>query len=134
MRTGQGEEVVEEFDETMRTNSGGAGRSGAAARRCDDKRGMMRTVLMSAVCGLTLLTACGKQNDDGKAAAESAPAATKYAAVDEARLLAANEPSNAGQWMSYGRDYAEQRFSPLKSINRETVKNLGLAWYGDFDT
>ena len=36
--------------------------------------------------------------------------------------------------MSYGRDYAEQRFSPLKSINTETVKNLGLAWYGDFDT
>jgi quinohemoprotein ethanol dehydrogenase len=54
--------------------------------------------------------------------------------VDSARLLAANEPENAGQWMSYGRDYAEQRFSPLKSINTETVKNLSLAWYGDFDT
>ena len=36
--------------------------------------------------------------------------------------------------MSYGRDYAEQRFSPLKSINTETVKNLGLAWFADFDT
>ncbi len=45
--------------------------------------------------------------------------------MDAARLLAANEAANAGQWMSYGRDYAEQRFSPLKSINTETVKNLG---------
>ena len=94
----------------------------------------MRTLLMSAVCGLTLLTACGKQNDDGTASADAAKAATKYAAVDEARLLAANEPANAGQWMSYGRDYEEQRFSPLKSINTDTVKDLGLAWYGDFDT
>jgi glucose dehydrogenase len=54
--------------------------------------------------------------------------------VDAARLLAANEPANAGQWMSYGRDYAEQRFSPLKSINTETVGQLGLAWFADFDT
>jgi alcohol dehydrogenase (cytochrome c)/quinohemoprotein ethanol dehydrogenase len=36
--------------------------------------------------------------------------------------------------MSYGRDYAEQRFSPLKSINTDNVKSLGLAWFADFDT
>lgn len=90
----------------------------------------MRAILMSAVVSLTFLTACGEQNDDGNAATSS----VKSAAVDEARLLAANEPANAGQWMSYGRDYEEKRFSPLTSINTETVKNLGLAWYGDFDT
>jgi quinohemoprotein ethanol dehydrogenase len=92
----------------------------------------MRTVLMSAVCGLALLTACGKGGGEGTA--NAGPATTKFAAVDEARLLAANAPENAGQWMSYGRDYEEQRFSPLKHINTENVKDLGLAWYGDFDT
>jgi PQQ-dependent dehydrogenase (methanol/ethanol family) len=36
--------------------------------------------------------------------------------------------------MSYGRDYSEQRFSPLKQIGVDNVGQLGLAWYGDFDT
>jgi alcohol dehydrogenase (cytochrome c)/quinohemoprotein ethanol dehydrogenase len=86
---------------------------------------------LAAACGITLLiTACSQENDSQKAA----PPTPKYAAVDQARLLAANDPANDGQWMSYGRDYAEQRFSPLRAINTDTVKNLGLAWFGDFDT
>jgi len=88
---------------------------------------------MSVVCTLTLLAAgCSRENGGGSAATQSA--AMRFAAVDSARLLAANEPANAGQWMSYGRDYEEQRFSPLKAINTDTVGNLGLAWFGDFDT
>ena len=50
------------------------------------------------------------------------------------RLLAADDTANAGQWMSYGRDYSEQRFSPLSKVNVGSVKQLGLAWFGDFDT
>lgn len=34
-------------------------------------------------------------------------------------------------WPSFGRTAAEQHYSPLSQINRETVKNLGLAWYFD---
>src|SRR3954469_1109547 len=95
----------------------------------------MRHVLIAAAfCGLTLLAGCGQKAENSSATAAPPAPARKFAAVDAARLLAANEPANAGQWMSYGRDYAEQRFSPLKRINTETVKNLGLAWYGDFDT
>src|SRR3984885_15665746 len=48
------------------------------------------------------------------------------AGVDPADL-----PQNAGQWLSYGRDYSEQRYSPLKQINVGTVSQLGLAWFGD---
>ncbi|MEJ1965364.1 MAG: PQQ-dependent dehydrogenase, methanol/ethanol family [Gammaproteobacteria bacterium] len=97
---------------------------------------MRRVSIGAAVCGIALLSAgCSQQNSGGAAAAAPAAAPeSKFAQVDDARLLAANDPANAGQWMSYGRDYAEQRFSPLKAINTETVKNLGLAWYGDFDT
>ncbi len=31
-------------------------------------------------------------------------------------------------WLSYGRDYYEQRFSPLNEINDSNVAKLGLAW------
>jgi alcohol dehydrogenase (cytochrome c)/quinohemoprotein ethanol dehydrogenase len=52
-------------------------------------------------------------------------------AVDSKRLAAADSPENAGQWMMYGRDYSEQRFSPLTQINAKNVGQLGLAWYAD---
>ncbi len=52
--------------------------------------------------------------------------------VDGARIAAADrEPGN---WMSHGRTYDEQRFSPLAKINAGNVKDLGLAWYADLDT
>jgi quinohemoprotein ethanol dehydrogenase len=31
-------------------------------------------------------------------------------------------------WLSYGRTYSEQRFSPLTSIDTESVKRLGVDW------
>ena len=66
--------------------------------------------------------------------AASAPAAApvaKAAAVDATRLSAADE--DAGNWLSYGRNYAEQRFSPLADINADNVGDLKLAWYFDLD-
>lgn len=33
-----------------------------------------------------------------------------------------------GEWPSYGRDYSNQRFSPLSQINRTNVKHLDLRW------
>jgi quinohemoprotein ethanol dehydrogenase len=54
------------------------------------------------------------------------------AAVDTARLgKAAAEP---GQWLTVGRTTDEERFSPLKQINTDTVNQLSLAWYLDFDS
>ena len=32
------------------------------------------------------------------------------------------------EWPSFGRDYTNQRMSPLKQINTHNVKNLALAW------
>ncbi|HTH23653.1 MAG TPA: PQQ-binding-like beta-propeller repeat protein, partial [Vicinamibacterales bacterium] len=46
--------------------------------------------------------------------------------VDDAALRA---PEARNQdWLSYGRDYYEQRFSPLDQINDKNVAQLGLAW------
>lgn len=48
--------------------------------------------------------------------------------VDDATLAAAP----ASEWLSYGRDYAETRYSPLDQITTENVDRLGLAWTWDF--
>lgn len=82
---------------------------------------------LGGLCLLALLAACHRQTPPPAAPATGAPAA----AVDEARILAADrEP---GAWMSYGRTYDEQRFSPLKSIDTDNVTQLGLAWMFDLD-
>jgi quinohemoprotein ethanol dehydrogenase len=39
-----------------------------------------------------------------------------------------------GEWLSYGRTYDEQRFSPLAQIDHDSVSRLGLAWWVQFDT
>src|SRR5690348_1406700 len=67
------------------------------------------------------------------AAKPAVPAKPKGAAqVNASRLLNTDaEPQN---WLTYGRTYNEQRFSPLKQINDQNVGRLGLAWYFDLDT
>ena len=55
-----------------------------------------------------------------------------FGAVDTARL--ANADSEPGQWLSVGRTYDEQRFSPLARVNTGNVGQLGLAWHYDLDT
>ncbi|HXU09221.1 MAG TPA: PQQ-dependent dehydrogenase, methanol/ethanol family, partial [Blastocatellia bacterium] len=58
--------------------------------------------------------------------------ASKQTAVDRARII--NADKEPGNWMTHGRTYDEQRFSPLKQINDGNVTQLGLAWYFDMDT
>ena len=70
--------------------------------------------LVPLLLGLPLLYACGQ--------VIAAPAA----AVDAQRLIHADrEPGN---WMSHGRTYDEQRYSPLDQVNASNVGQLGLAW------
>jgi len=59
---------------------------------------------------------------DSRAAASAAPGP-----VDAARIVAA-DPKN---WLSHGRTYDEQRYSPLAQIDEENVAGLGLAWSFD---
>ena len=55
----------------------------------------------------------------------------KYSAnVDTDRI----EFSDEREWISTGRDYGEQRYSPLIQINEENVDALKLAWYSDIDS
>ena len=50
--------------------------------------------------------------------------------VTDAMIAAGNGDS----WLTYGGDYAEQRFSPLTQISDQNVSQLGLAWSADLDT
>ena len=75
------------------------------------------SALMLALC-LTL-AACGKLG--------SRPAKT---GVTDTLLIAAGE----GEWLSYWRDYGEQRFSTLTRINDQNVGKLGLTWSAELDT
>jgi PQQ-dependent dehydrogenase (methanol/ethanol family) len=49
--------------------------------------------------------------------------------VDGKRIVAADK--EPGNWMSHGRTYSEQRFSPLKRVDTGNVGQLGLAWWLD---
>src|SRR5688572_15728952 len=69
------------------------------------------------------LAAC---NRDGST--EPSPVPTE--GVTDAMIAAAD----GNEWLTYGRDYDEQRFSPLTQISPENVGQLGLAWFADLDT
>lgn len=57
-------------------------------------------------------------------------ATTGTTGIDGARIIKAD----GGEWLSYGRTYDEQRYSPLDQINPGNIGELGLAWYADMDT
>ena len=56
----------------------------------------------------------------------------RAAQVDAARIVGADQ--DGANWVTHGRTYSEQRYSPLRNINSENVKTLGLAWSLDLDT
>ena len=83
---------------------------------------MYRVALVVSLA-LTIL-ACSKQAD-----APPVPA-PPTAMVDATRLSGAD----AREWLTYGRTYDEQRYSPLDRVDAGNVGQLGLAWSFDLDT
>jgi PQQ-dependent dehydrogenase (methanol/ethanol family) len=85
----------------------------------------IRPIIVPALLAAAL-AACGSGESGGTA---DAPARPTAAAVDAERIVAAD--AEPGQWLTTGRTYGEQRFSPLDQIDATNVAELGLAWYGD---
>lgn len=52
--------------------------------------------------------------------------------VTGAMLMGAGQ--DYANWITHGRTYNEQRFSPLDNVNAGNVGDLGLAWFADMDT
>ena len=56
----------------------------------------------------------------------------KFGQINSIRIINADkEPHN---WLSHGRDYNEQRYSPLDQINKQTISKLELEWSLDMGT
>ena len=91
---------------------------------------------------LVFIAACSDSGNRGQqpaAATASTPQVTATPApAPESDLIDAAYITNAddrpGDWLSHGRTYGEQRFSPLTRINDQNVRQLGLTWFLDFNT
>ena len=91
---------------------------------------MLRS-LISAVALVLILgmgTGCHGPSETAMATKPSVGAAD----LNHTRIVQADQ--EPGNWLTYGRTYSEQRFSPLKQINDQNAARLGLAWYLDLDT
>jgi len=78
------------------------------------------------------LAACSLTVFLGGSGAAALAAGGAAAAVDGTRLDHADQ--DAGNWLTYGRTYSEQRYSPLTRITADNVNHVGLAWFADLDT
>jgi quinohemoprotein ethanol dehydrogenase len=103
------------------------------------ERGLSTTVIVAIIAALVaiaLLVFSGREAPppaQSAAPAVSEPAVGSVAMVTDERInrAAIDEP---GAWLSYGRTFEEQRFSPLTDINRATVSDLGMVWFKDLNT
>jgi PQQ-dependent dehydrogenase (methanol/ethanol family) len=115
-----------------------AAEAGLVRRLARQGESMLRSITSAAgaiAAALAVVSGCTPDTGGREAAATGAAAsadptaASGPAAVAEARLLAAD--AEPGQWLTHGRTYDEQRFSPLSQIDTSNVRELGLAWYAD---
>ena len=83
----------------------------------------MRRLLVIAIVILALLYAVNLERDVTEP--PEVVAEPGVGMVTDERIRDAD--AEPGAWLAYGRDYQEQRFSPLDQINRETIDRLGLA-------
>ncbi len=91
--------------------------------------------VMASLGMVTLLAACSGEQSTSQT--PEAVSAAPTGEAPEAFVTASDLLSAAGnnaEWLTYGRTYAEDRFSPLTQINRETVGTLGVAWSFELDT
>jgi len=87
------------------------------------------TVAALALVGI--LSSTSLEQSEADTPTQAAPSST-VGLIDTQRILAADEAP--GDWLAYGRDYGEQRFSPLTQVNKKTIKDLELAWSFDMYT
>src|SRR5690348_7756610 len=81
----------------------------------------MKTRLYLVLCSaVILITQCP---------ALPGPSPASKSTVAEGQAIA--DENSGTNWLSNGRTYSENHYSPLTSINTTNVKRLGLAWFLD---
>lgn len=87
----------------------------------------MRACRVVAACsGLLLVTGGAVAQEQVETVTKKASAEPSFTSVSNQMLLDARK--NGGDWITYGRDYSNQRWSPLTQINTANVGNLHIAW------
>ncbi|MEM9494904.1 MAG: PQQ-dependent dehydrogenase, methanol/ethanol family [Pseudomonadota bacterium] len=107
------------------------------------------TIFLGAVL---LAVACGREkSSDVSEIAVEAPASTGAVAAVENEVVDVQDEPPAGEadpaatrllnarntpeeWLTFGGDYEEQRFSRLTKVNKQNVSDLGVAWSYDLKT
>ncbi|NNE57613.1 MAG: PQQ-dependent dehydrogenase, methanol/ethanol family [Hellea sp.] len=84
----------------------------------------MQKLVLTAAISMLALAACNSKEKEPATSGET------NSGVSSAQIINADNSS----WLSYGRTYDEQRFSPLATVNADNVANLGLAWSYDLDS
>ena len=80
-----------------------------------------------------ILGSCSQSNEEEiSSSISNLSGSSNIGLINDERIIAAE--SEPGNWLSHGRTYEEQRFSPLNKINKDTVKELGLVWSKDMGT
>jgi len=93
----------------------------------------MRMMVRLLSLGLVAAAACNKSSPSpAPASSEAPPPPAPVAAVDGPRIVGAVKDGD--NWLTHGRTYDEQRYSPLSQITAGNVTTLGLAWSLDLDT
>jgi len=95
-------------------------------KRLTDSTRTRRLVVMFATGALLVCSGCKKPAPATEASIQPVRGVTAERILDADR-----EPGN---WMTHGRTYNEQRFSPLTQVNDQDIGQLGLAWSYDLDT
>ena len=83
----------------------------------------MKYIALSSIFSIAVILSSCQQKDE--------PGSIKHIKkltelVDDNRLV--NADKTPGDWLSYGRNYYEDRYSSLEQINKENINQLGLAW------
>jgi quinohemoprotein ethanol dehydrogenase len=95
-----------------------------AARRPARANARARAWLLPSFLLAAMLAGCGNRDGDRAAATEGLPETAGQ--IDQERLVAVQ--SEPGEWLTGGRDFGKTHYSPLETINRDTVARLGFAW------
>ena len=86
---------------------------------------LMKNKFYFLVLTLTIIISGCNNTDQEKVSEESITSGSKsIGQINDSRILSAE--SEPGNWLAYGRTYEEQRFSPLKQINKETTHRVSI--------
>jgi len=88
-----------------------------------------RYKLNVAAAAIVILAGCGTNASAEEASGQAlSPQRIQSitSAIDGEAIIA--NAKTTKDWLSYGLDYSETRYSKLSQINTESVKNLGLKW------